>query len=218
MELSVDGDYYFDNIHLEKFTIELYNEISKNLENNKSYTFEKNGKQYSCKNISEIIYICSNEKEPTALTSLKFVNFGDKIKKHIFSIEQLKVCLKYNGFSFPLYDNILLSEEEIKELFYSEIQNDVKVTEIPLEEIYSNEIPTEIKEFKDLSKYINLYVKNKNIFEDFEEKDFLNEKDYQIDLDSKFDVYEIETKKNFGILLINMRHLKKNIFLQGHME
>ena len=211
----MDGDYYFDNIHLEKFTIELYNEISKNLENNKSYTFEKNGKQYSCKNISEIIYICSNEKEPTALTSLKFVNFGDKIKKHIFSIEQLKVCLKYNGFSFPLYDNILLSEEEIKELFYSEIQNDVKVTEIPLEEIYSNEIPTEIKEFKDLSKYINLYVKNKNIFEDFEEKDFLNEKDYQIDLDSKFDVYEIETKKKFWHTFDKYATFKKEYFFTG---
>ena len=197
MELSKDGDYFFDVKLQDKFEEETYKTIISNLETNETYSFRRNGEEYLCEKTLKNIKISTNNKQPTELDTNKFIDFKDKCTKFVFSMKQLETCLNYYGFYFPLYDNKLLSKEQLKKLFYFDFTKKIQVTQIPLEEIYSNKIPKEIKTFQDISKYINLYIKNKNIFEDFEEKEFFNEKDYEIDVNSEFEFYGIAKKKEF---------------------
>ena len=216
MYLNEAGTYYFDQEFQYKLTEELFKEML-----NKRYIQCNNKIFFIIKENSTILVTTEDsESKPTALNKepkkIKFLLKDKTEEKTIYSQKQLNKIFEYYKIDFPIYDNQLLSEEGFGECYYSIS----KIANFDFEEVFEEKTNIEIKifnkerlSFRDLSKYINLYVKSNIDINNYVEKNYI--KFSEFDPNSLFNYYEHKNRKKFTSTFEFLAFSLKEQFLTG---
>jgi len=231
MILEKDGKYYFDvepKKELEyQFFIEVRDKIIQKTDSNlqiesicrKQFYFELN---------LGTTFIYDNSQKKTEIsnspTKIKFKTKNKTETRYIFSLDQYKKTLLYFGISFPWSKDLILNENNLKKLIYNQIiinklvtVEDANVFDIKLsdekENKTINELKKNIKKLEDLSKYISFYIKNNIDLFKYEEKNFIKEKDFVIQPNSEFQVFDITQRMQLWYYF--QESLQKEYFFTG---
>ena len=211
MKLEEDGKYYFDVEPKKELEGEFFESIIKGLIENRETIHEEkiSGKifyfEFQAK--ASYIYTDSNNKIEVSNSPLKieFKTENKTEQRFIISLSQFNKTLKYFGINFPWSKNIMLNEDNLKKLIYHNILINNKVVTIEDANIFQEikldqkknengsifENINKITKLEDLSKYIDKYLKyNIEIFK-YEEKDFIDEKKYEISTKSNFEIFDL---------------------------
>ena len=184
MELSEDGNYYFDTEPKIKFKYSFFEPIRNKLKNGEDTIHIEiiSGRKFyfELSSYTVLIYSQSNLNDKTIISAFppkivfKIMENEDKEKiyeRYIFSKSQYEKTLNYFDIKFPWSRNYELNEENINILIYhSVIVNEI----ITIEDInifninYFNEPENKtlsefnknIKKLKDLSEFVHFYIKN----------------------------------------------------------
>ena len=217
MKLNEDGKYYFDIEPKKELEGEFVNKIISDLiENNDTNIHIENisGKDFYFELEAQGTYIYTDPNNKTEISNtppeIEFKTTNKTEKRYIFSIAQFKKTIKYFGINFPWSNDLILNEDNLVQLIYHNIVinkqvtiEDVNIFEKYIfdtnenENINFHEIKKNIKTLKDLSIYINYYIKNNLDLFKYEEKEFINENDYKINIDSEFKIYDLLERMSF---------------------
>ena len=181
-----------------------------------------NSKKFIIFKQTNLILVTTKESksEPTYLIKnpikIKFQLKIKKVEKTIYSQTQFNKILEYYEIDFPIYDNRLLLKNKFAYYYYSihEIIN------FDFEEVFKEKADIEAKiknkqslSFRDLSKYINLYVKSNIDLNNYVEKDYI--KFNEFDPNSLFNYYEHNNREKFASLFEFFEGTLKERFLTG---
>ena len=200
MILSENGQYYFDDKMVEEYKIDLHYKILENFYGYKqknnifSYSYKVNNIQFLFSKKSGFIEVSSDKNNiinilinfPIKLYIELFEN--KKIEMDVFSKEQFNNILKFYRVEFPTVNSLILTKQLENFIFDGNNEISLEINNIPLKEIFN-----EKKEYKgcfgDLSKYIELYMKNELDMKDFPEKKYLRKEDFFIKKNDKLNYY-----------------------------
>ena len=129
-------------------------------------------------------------------------------ERYIFSKSQYDKTLNYFDIKFPWSRNYELNDENINILIYHSVVvneiiiiEDINIFKINFfnepENKTLSELNNNIKKLKDLSKFIHFYIKNEiNIYE-YEERKFIKEEDFILNIDSEFISYDLVRREQY---------------------
>ena len=221
MELSEDGNYYFDTELKIKFKYSFFEKIRNKLINGEDTKHIEiiSGKKFyfELSSYTVLIYSQSNLNDKTIISAFppkivfKIMENEDKEKIHeryIFSKSQYDKTLNYFDIKFPWSRNYELNEENINILIYhSVIVNEtVTIEDINIFNInYFNEPENKtlsefnknIKKLKDLSRFVHFYIKNEINIYNYEERKFIKEEDFILNIDSEFISYDLVRREQY---------------------
>ena len=237
MKLDEDGTYYFDIYPKKELQYDLYKKIIDELmdENDCIHIENISGTKF-CFEFSDNLTFIYKVSEPNNRTGLsnfppqvtfKIIKDNNEItyKNYIYSLEQYDKILKNYGINFPWSRNFVLDEDNLELLIYhsailnkSVIIEDVNIfNTINISEEKENEsifkFKQNIKSLKDLSLYINLYLKNDINLSKYEENEFIKEKDFTLDINSNFIAYDKRSRLQYWTYFEKMT--KKDYFFTG---
>ena len=235
MKLGEDGKYYFDTEPKKELEGDFVKSIIGNLIKNAETNIHKeriSDKDYYFELQANRTYIYADPNNKTELSNsppeIEFKIKDITEKRYIFSLSQFNQTLKYFNITFPWSKDLILNESNINKLIYFNILinreitiEDASIFEMDLfnekEKKKENktipEINQNIKKLKDLSIYINYYIKNNLDIFKYEEKDFINEDDYKISTDSEFEIFEQLERMQFISYLED--NIQKEYFFTG---
>ena len=223
MDLGEDGNYYFDTEPKLKFQYSFFKPIRNKLMNSEDTIHIEiiSGKKFYFELSRNIAFIynnlnlnLNNKTEISAFPPkirCKIMENENKEKiyeRYIFSKSQYEKTLKYFGITFPWSRNYELNDENINILIYHSVLvneiiiiEDINIFKINFfnepENKTLSEFNNNIKKLKDLSKFIHFYIKNEiNIYE-YEERKFIKEEDFILNIDSEFIVYELVRREQY---------------------
>ena len=206
------GYYYLDNKHKKPLTSEIFDKFKN------EGVLRMNGLEYTVIFNCNLIDIIIQKKTISLFQEPKKIKFPDNELIDIYSLEQLKELLTEHRIDFPLYNDKILSFEELKDKLGSikEIKNfDFNVifneTIILEQKINDQEQFT----YEDLSKYIKLYLKTDVIKDSnkFIENKFITIPELEPNL--KFNYYEDKDRNSFNPKNKFLNSKYKEIFLTG---
>ena len=205
------GYYYLDNKHNKPLTSEIFNKFKN------GGVVEINGFEYIIIFNSNKIDIILETKTISLFQDPKKIKFPDNQLIDIYSLEQLKELLTEYKIDFPLYNGRMISFKKLEYNLDSikEIKNyhfnDFNETIIIEQKINAQEQFT----YKDLSKYIKLYLKT-DIIKDsnkFIENKFITIPEFNPN--SYFDYYEDIQRDSFNPRSQFLNNEYKEVFLAG---
>ena len=232
MKLEEDGKYYFDvepKKELEgEFLISIIKELIKN--RNTIHIENISGKIYFIELQAKAAYIYTDSNNKIEISynpqKIEFKTENKAEQRFIFSLSQFNQTLKYFGIKFPWSKNLMLNEGNLKKLIYYNLFINKKVTiedvnifhKIKLDK-KENEVGSflenikSITKLKDLSNYIDCYLKNNVDFFKYEEKNFIDENKYKIPMNTNFEIYDLLGRMQFIGFLENISD--KEYFFTG---
>ena len=230
MILAENGILYLDKEKTIEYTFELvnsfYDEIKKNkgVEEKITFTKEINKKTFEFSYECFEIFLNNEKKDKILISGIKIefkVGKGDKKEsfiRHIFSFEQYKKNLEYFKISFPWSNQMNISDQKIKQLIEEDFSSEIRfitIQDINFDNLIKQKIQ-HISKYNDLSIFISYYLKSKINIKNYEEKDFFDEKDFEIAPDSEFELYNSAIRDNiYRIINICIKHNEKEVFFTG---
>ena len=202
MILSKEGKYYFDEEKKEEYTKDFHDKIVE-----KFFSPLRNSINSFIHTVNQVNFIISEELSyikiksslnqnenklmyiPIELTIEIFEN--QKIVIDVFSEIQFDVIMQYYHIDYPIINSLILTKK-IKESLFQNRPYKLDVINLPLKKIFCENIENKSKDeitFGNLSKYINLYMKDEKNFGDFPEKDYFKNQKFSIDINDKMDYY-----------------------------
>ena len=224
MYLAENGRYYFNKDKKNEFNRDIFEEVISPLfkSRNNSYIMYKNNKQFIFTADFGDLKVINENKDHTEL-SFNPIDITFKTEKNnqritIFSLEQYQKAIKYFNFDFPWSKNNNLSKKNLVHLIYGpfSLNKSIEIENLDCFEINSSNEQMKYNKLKDLSKYINLYIKNKINLNDYPEKDFLNEKEYILDPEKEFVYYSKEKRFQIFLYIEKVCKNKKEYFFTGN--
>lgn len=205
------GYYYLDAKYKKPLTLEIFDKFTN------EGLIKINGFEYTIIFNSNLIDIILPNEIISLFREPKQIKFPNNELIDIYSLEQLKELLIEHKIDFPLYNGTIISFEELEDNLGSikEIKNfDFNVFNETI--ILEQKINAQ-KQFtyKDLSKYIKLYLKN-DIIKDsnkFIENKFITIPELEPNL--KFNYYEDKYRNSFNPKNRFLNSKYKEIFLTG---
>ena len=221
MELEEDGNYYFDTEPKIKFQYSFFEPIRNKLMNSEDTIHIEiiSGKKFYFELSRNIVFIynhinLNNKAKISAFPpkiQFKIMENENKEKiyeRYIFSKSQYEKTLNYFDIKFPWSRNYELNEENINILIYhSVIVNEtVTIEDINIFNInYFNEPENKtlsefnknIKKLKDLSRFVHFYIKNEINIYNYEERKFIKEEDFILNIDSEFISYDLVRREQY---------------------
>ena len=212
-----NGYYYLDNEHNNPLTKEIFEKLKK-----KNGIIEILSNKYILSSGSSIIEIVSllTLSETVVYQNPQAIKFPDREENPIdvYSLDQLKQLLVRYDIELPLYNGIFMSPEKLRIHFHeiTEIKNfDFKVFNETID--LNEKIRKQQKfTFRDLSKYIKLYLKT-NLMKNKDEYycEILFTQMPEFDPNSEFNYYEDDNRENFNPKYKFKHFNQKEIFLTG---
>ena len=217
MYIDEDGIYCIGKEKKLKITRELIDKLYKELSrplyiSNESliYTVNVEEKVYKFtflkENYNLLTYIDENGKWYTVenrAASFIFRVKGQDNERDIFWYKQYEKNLEIFNYSFPWSeDNILTKSFIEKKIFENDGRYPIIVVDINFNELKKSENNI-VNSFKDLSKYINFYLKDEVELEKYEENNFIDKNIFKIEPDSKINVFFQDNRKLFTDSIIN---------------
>ena len=228
MILGDDGKYYLDKEKTIEITSKLIDLIYLKLSgnsfitestatipiNNKNYKFcHKQGKLYHIVKIDNKEEYCFLE-----FSSVKmfFSSNNNLFERDIFSYKQYEKNLKYFNYSFPWSEGINTTKEVINIILNdNSLIDSLIIRNINFKDLIKS--PQDIiSVFKDLSLYINYYLKSNINLEKYEEKAFLDEDTFSFNSESKITFFSPIKRQQFvDTILKNFDNGSKEYFFTG---
>ena len=217
MYIDEDGIYCIGKEKKLKITRELIDKLYKELSrplyiSNESliYTVNVEEKVYKFtflkENYNLLTYIDENGKWYTVenrAASFIFRVKGQDNERDIFSYKQYEKNLEIFNYSFPWSEGGVLTESFIEQkIFENDGRYPIIVVDINFNELKKSENNI-VNSFKDLSKYINFYLKDEVELEKYEENNFIDKNIFKIEPDSKINVFFRDNRKLFTDSIIN---------------
>ena len=233
MKLEEDGKYYYEVEPKKELEREDYKPIFDMMFRRPEpiiHTEIISGKKYYFEFIERYIYVYTDDMDKK--DKIKISHFPGQIKfktknkteiRYIFTFEQYYKTLDYFGIKFPWSKNILLSEDNTKNLIYFNglMDQPVTIEDMTVFDLYTStdeqihsliKYFQKIKTYRDLSLFVKYYLKENIKINDYEEKDFININNFMIKLDANFEIYNIiERIYFFEFFALN----KKEFFFTG---
>ena len=214
MKLEEDGKYYYEVEPKKELEKEDYAPILDKINRSREpiiHTEIISGKKFYYEFIDGCVYVYTDDMDEKDKIKISYspgqIEFKTKNKteiRYIFSLEQYYKTLDYFGIKFPWSKRIVLSQGNIKNIIYFNRTFDLFVTieDITVFDInLSNEKKFNsifnIKTFGDLSNFVKYYLNDDIEINKYEEKDFININDFNINTDSKFEIFSFFDKINF---------------------
>ena len=230
MYIDEDGIYCIGKEKKLKITRELIDKLYKELSrplyiSNESliYTVNVEEKVYKFtflkENYNLLTYIDENGKWYTVenrAASFIFRVKGQDNERDIFSYKQYEKNLEIFNYSFPWSEDNILTKSFIEnKIFENDGRYPIIVVDINFNELKKSENNI-VNSFKDLSKYINFYLKDEVELEKYEENNFIDKNIFKIEPDSKINVFFRDNRKLFTDSIIN-KFIKgtKDFFFTG---
>ena len=217
MYIDEDGIYCIGKEKKLKITRELIDKLYKELSrplyiSNESliYTVNVEEKVYKFtflkENYNLLTYIDENGKWYTVenrAASFIFRVKGQDNERDIFSYKQYEKNLEIFNYSFPWSEDNILTKSFIEnKIFENDGRYPIIVVDINFNELKKSENNI-VNSFKDLSKYINFYLKDEVELEKYEENNFIDKNIFKIEPDSKINVFFRDNRKLFTDSIIN---------------
>ena len=217
MYIDEDGIYCIGKEKKLKITRELidklYKELSRPLYISNEYliyTVNVEEKVYKFtflkENYNLLTYIDENGKWYTVenrAASFIFRVKGQDNERDIFSYKQYEKNLEIFNYSFPWSEDNILTKSFIEnKIFENDGRYPIIVVDINFNELKKSENNI-VNSFKDLSKYINFYLKDEVELEKYEENNFIDKNIFKIEPDSKINVFFRDNRKLFTDSIIN---------------
>ncbi len=206
MELREDGKYYLDGE--TEFTYDLFCEITDQFNIKFFYNKEKiykniNGKTFNFYMEKGLFCISKKDEDnPTKLSfnpiNCKFIVSGKEYPIYIYTFEQYQKIKKYLGLTFPWSNTINISDKNIRKRIYDLNNKNIVIQEIDLFKNNYEEPNINEKKFKNLSKFIHCYIKNKINFNEYEESKFIDKSKYNINPNSEYIFFDKNEKYKFN--------------------
>ena len=230
MHLGEDGIYYIGKEKKAKITRDLIDQIYKVLA---PYVFSHrepfstimhiNGKEYKFLFPKENNLLLSYADESGKIhlinhqsTKIIFRVEGKDIERDIFTYEQYEQNLKIFNFSFPWSKNNIITKNAIENAISENDKTSLIIIEnIDFEQLIKTNYYS-LNSFKDLSRYINYYLKDDINLEKYEEYNFIDNNIFKIEPDSKMDIFFQKERKVFlDEIIVKFKKGLKEYFFTG---